>query len=166
GLVFLGGAILASITGYWFLHKKNQPLWPWMDAIAVSVPLGQAVGRIGCTMAGCCYGAQCDLPWAITFTDPTCLAPLNIPLHPTQIYHSLAGLSTFLILLIAKRYIKTQGMLTGLFLVLYAIFRFSIEFFRGDYRGDFGILSVTQVITAAVFCLGIAIMVYRKKSKR
>lgn len=166
GLVFLGGAILASITGYWFLNKKNQPLWPWIDAIAVSVPLGQAIGRIGCTMAGCCYGGHCDLPWAITFTDPTSLAPLNIPLHPTQLYHSLAGLGTFFILLIAKRFIKTPGILAGLFLVMYALFRFSIEFFRGDYRGDFGILSVTQVIAAAIFFLGISIMIYRRKKKK
>ena len=163
GLVFLGGAIMATIAGYWYLSKKNQPLWKWMDAIAVSVPLGQAIGRIGCTMAGCCYGSPCELPWAITFTDPNSLAPVNIPLHPTQLYHCLAGLITFGILLGVKRFFKTDGTLTGLMLMIYALFRFSIEFFRGDYRGDFGIISVTQVIAFGVFCLGVGIVMYRKK---
>jgi phosphatidylglycerol:prolipoprotein diacylglycerol transferase len=163
GLVFLGGAILAAASGYWFLSSRNQPLWSWMDAIAVSVPLGQAIGRIGCVMAGCCYGSPCELPWAITFTDPNSLAPVNIPLHPTQLYHCLAGLLTFAILLGAKRFLKTEGMLSGLMLMLYAVFRFSIEFFRGDYRGDFGIISVTQMITLGVFLLGAGMMVYRKK---
>ena len=163
GLVFLGGAILAGLAGYRYLKKRNQPLWPWLDAMAVSVPLGQAIGRIGCLSAGCCYGGHCSLPWSITFTDPTSLAPLNVPLYPTQIYHSLAGLSTFLILLTAKRFLKTDGMLAGFFLVLYAIFRFTIEFYRGDYRGDFGFLSVTQVIAMGVFCLGIGIMAARHK---
>ncbi len=164
GLVFLGGAILATLTGYWYLSKRKEPLWTWMDAIAVSVPLGQAIGRIGCVMAGCCYGSVCHQPWAITFTNADSLAPVNIPLHPTQIYHCLAGLITFGLLLNIKRFLKTDGMLTGVMLMLYAVSRCCIEFFRGDYRGEFGIISVTQVIAFGVFLLGLGIMLYRSNT--
>ena len=162
GLVFLGGAIVATFLGYLFLRKKSQPIWPWLDALAPGLALGQAIGRLGCVSAGCCYGKPCDLPWAITFSDVNSLAPLHTSLHPTQAYHSLAGLLSFIILLIFKKRITTPGKLMGTFLVLYSTFRFGIEFFRGDYRGDLGILSVTQILAAGIFVLGISILTFRK----
>jgi phosphatidylglycerol:prolipoprotein diacylglycerol transferase len=158
GLVFLGGGLAATAVVIWFLRKHEQPFWDWADAIAPGLALGQAIGRIGCLMAGCCYGKQCDLPWAITFSDPNSLAPVHIALHPTQLYHSLAGLLTFIILMLAKRYLPHKGQLMGLLFVLYSIFRFGIEFFRDDYRGDFYMLSVTQVIAIIVFCAGLIII--------
>jgi phosphatidylglycerol:prolipoprotein diacylglycerol transferase len=162
GLVFLGGAIVGAICGYVFLRKRNQPLWPWLDAVAPGLALGQAVGRLGCFAAGCCYGTKCTLPWAVTFTHPDSLAPLYVPLHPTQIYHSLAGLVTFIFLLVAKKRLKGSGQLMGLFLILYAFFRFSIEFFRGDYRGSIGILSVTQILALGLFILGLWVIYKRR----
>lgn len=162
GLVFLGGAIVATFLGYLFLRRKKQPVWPWLDALAPGLALGQAVGRLGCISAGCCYGKYCDLPWAVTFSDVNSLAPLHTPLHPTQAYHSLAGLLSFIILLLFKKRITTPGKLMGLFLVLYSTFRFGIEFFRGDYRGDLGFFSVTQILAAGIFILGICIFTLRK----
>jgi phosphatidylglycerol:prolipoprotein diacylglycerol transferase len=162
GLVFLGGAIVGAICGFVFLRKKKQPIWPWLDAIAPGLALGQAVGRLGCFSAGCCYGKKCSLPWAVTFTNPDSLAPLYVPLHPTQIYHSLAGLLTFILLLSFKKRLKGPGQLMGMFLILYSVLRFSIEFFRGDYRGTIGFLSVTQVLALGLFALGFLILLKRR----
>ncbi|MFP4658105.1 MAG: prolipoprotein diacylglyceryl transferase [Desulfonatronovibrionaceae bacterium] len=164
GLVFLGGAIVATLLGYLFLRKKNQPVWPWLDALAPGLALGQAIGRLGCVFAGCCYGQTCNLPWAVTFTAPESLAPVHVPLHPTQIYHSLAGLITFALLLVLKKRTTEPGKLMGAFLILYSVFRFNIEFFRGDYRGDLGILSVTQLLAAGIFILGVTIVASRKRT--
>ena len=156
GLVFLGGAVLGALLAYRFMRKNRMPVLLWLDVFAPGLGLGQAVGRLGCLSAGCCFGKFSTVPWAVTFTDPDCLArPLNMPLHPTQLYHSLAGLITFLVLLAAKRKITGDGRLMGLFLVLYASFRFGIEFFRGDYRGYAGFLSVTQILATGFFLLGV-----------
>lgn len=161
GLVFLGGALAAAITTWSYLKIKNQPFWSWTDIMAPGIAAGQAIGRIGCLMAGCCYGRACALPWAITFTNPDSLAPLNIPLHPTEIYHSLAGLLTLVILLATKKRLSGSGQLFGLFLILYSVLRFIIEEFRGDYRGVLGPLSVTQWISIGVCILGMIILIKR-----
>ncbi|NCC24604.1 MAG: prolipoprotein diacylglyceryl transferase [Deltaproteobacteria bacterium] len=164
GLVFSGGFILAVVLGYLYLRRKQQSFRPWLDACAPGLALGQAIGRLGCVSAGCCYGASCDLPWAVVFTDTNSLAPLFRPIHPTQIYHSLAGLTTFIILLLAKKFLKGQGALMGLFLIQFAIFRFIIEFFRDDYRGHVGFLSVTQVLAICAFGLGLWLFVSGRRN--
>jgi phosphatidylglycerol:prolipoprotein diacylglycerol transferase len=162
GLVFQGGFIAAVGTGWWFLRRHDQPVLPWIDALAPGLALGQAIGRIGCFMAGCCYGAHCELPWAVTFTDIHSLAPVHTPLHPTQLYHVLAGLITFMILITAGKRFRHPGNRAGLFLILYAAARIGIEFFRSDYRGHFGPFSVTQVIAFGVLLLGIGLFRLRK----
>jgi phosphatidylglycerol:prolipoprotein diacylglycerol transferase len=151
GLVFSGGV------------KKEDP-WLWMDVLAPGIGLGEAVGRIGCLAAGCCYGAVCDLPWAITFFDPESLAPLHVPLHPTQLYHTLAGLACFAATLALKSRTRNTGQLMGIFLALFGSFRFIIELFRADYRGDFGPISVTQVIALGAVCLGLFIIQHRRRN--
>ncbi|MFW6054535.1 MAG: prolipoprotein diacylglyceryl transferase [Thermodesulfobacteriota bacterium] len=158
GLVFIGGVIVAVIVAWIYLKQKEEPFLDWLDTFAPGAAAGQALGRIGCLMAGCCYGKPADLPWALTFMMPNSLAPLHLPLHPTQIYHSLAGLVTFVLLVLAKRKDLKSGQLFALFLVLYSFFRFVIEFFRGDYRGYLGFLSTTQWITIVVFIIGVSII--------
>ena len=166
GLVFSGGAILATIFALGFLKIKKQDPWLWMDTLAPGIGLGEAVGRIGCLAAGCCYGAVCDLPWAITFFHPESLAPLHQPLHPTQLYHSLAGLACFAATLAMKPRIRHNGQLMGVFLILFGIFRFVIELFRADYRGDFGPISVTQLIALGAVGLGLFIISHRRRHVR
>jgi len=161
GLVFSGGFLLGSLFGCWRLRNEGNIL-EWLDCFAPGVALGQAIGRIGCFMAGCCYGSKTFVPWAVTFTDPERLAPLYQPLHPSQLYHSLAGLLTFGILILTKRKLATPGKLTGLFLVLFSSFRISIEFFRADYRGDFGVLSATQFIAAALLLPGLFLLFHKQ----
>jgi phosphatidylglycerol:prolipoprotein diacylglycerol transferase len=164
GLVFIGGAIAAVATGVFYLRRKNQPFWRWADAFAPGIALGQGVGRIGCLMAGCCYGKETQVPWAITFTNPLSLAPLHIPLHPTQIYHSLAGFFTFFLLLASGRRLKGSGQLFGLFLTAYGVLRFFIEFYRGDFRGHLGLFSTTQWMALAALAAGVLIIVLRRRS--
>ncbi len=166
GLVFSGGAILATALGLWFLKSRKQDVWRWMDVLAPGIGLGEAIGRVGCLAAGCCYGGSCDLPWAISFYHPESLAPLFTPLHPTQLYHSLAGLMCFVVVVGLKPHVRHSGWLMGIFLILFGAFRFVIELFRADYRGDFGIVSVTQLIALVAIVLGGYIMYHRRNHAR
>ena len=100
GLVFSGGIIGAVLAGIWYAKHHKLPLWKLCDMWAPAAAIGQSIGRIGCFMAGCCYGKPTDLNWGVVFTHPKSLAPLNVPLHPTQIYSFLSGLIIFLILLL------------------------------------------------------------------
>ena len=95
GLVFYGGLVLGIVVSIVFLRLRRMPVWETGDIIAPGLALGQAVGRIGCLAAGCCYGEPTTLPWAVTFTHPACLAPLDQPLHPTQAYSSLSLFAIF-----------------------------------------------------------------------
>src|SRR3990172_5432751 len=86
GGVFYGGLILAVIVALWHIRKVGLPLWPTCDVFAPGIALGHVIGRFGCLFAGCCYGRETSVPWAITFTNPAAAAnvgtPLNTPLHP------------------------------------------------------------------------------------
>ncbi|NDV28010.1 prolipoprotein diacylglyceryl transferase [Desulfovibrio sp. JC010] len=165
GLVFSGAVIFGSLAGLLYLRSKKQPLLDWLDCFAPGIALGISVGRLGCFFAGCCYGKPTDLPWAVTFKNTASLAPLFQPLHPTQLYHSLSGLIIFLILLAVGNKLQTEGRITGLFLVLFSVSRFIIEFFRADYRGELGPLSMTQFITLVFFSIGIYLLsIYKKRS--
>ncbi|WP_449242978.1 prolipoprotein diacylglyceryl transferase [Desulfovibrio sp.] len=167
GMVFSGGAALGGWLGWRVARGHGMPVPPWLDAAAPGLALGEAIGRLGCFSAGCCYGQLCAMPWAVTFTDPRSLAvPLNMPLHPTQIYHSLSGLLTFgLLLALRGRLERRPGSLMGLFLVLFSLARFAVEFFRADFRGGLGPFSVTQAVYAVFLCLGLYLMT-RKHSVR
>ncbi len=161
GLVFYGGFIAALIIGLIYLKKNKMPLWKTADIAAPSLALGQFFGRLGCFSAGCCYGKACDLPWAVTFAHPDTLAPTGIPLHPTQLYHSLSNLTIFIILFFFRSRKKFDGQLFWLYMFLYGITRSFIEIFRGDFRGEvfFGIFSVSQVIGSITAIIAVVMMV-------
>lgn len=131
GLVFYGGLIGAVVTTYLYLHFKRLPTWKVADALAPSIALGHAFGRIGCLMFGCCYGRVCELPWAIHFPAGHESHPLGV--HPTQIYESLLNFGLYLALAWLYRRKKFDGQVFGTYLVSYAIVRSFVELFRGDY---------------------------------
>ena len=137
GLVFYGGFIAALVATVIYVKQKGFEIWSTADLLAPGIALGHAVGRLGCLFAGCCYGSTCDLPWAVTFTDPESLAPLNIPLHPTQLYAVISNLIIFCLLLALDRKSAFAGRLFWLYILLYGIFRSLVEVFRGDDRGAF-----------------------------
>ncbi len=162
GGVFYGGLIGAVAALVVLLKRRRIGFWTFADMAAPAASLGHAIGRIGCFLAGCCWGRECSLPWAVTFTDPVAErnvgVPLNVPLHPTQLYES-AGLFalTGLLLAVGKR--LRPGQTFALYLGAYALLRFTIEFFRGDPRGTVlgGALSTSQLIALVgmVAALGI-----------
>ena len=166
GLVFFGGFIAAIGAALVFLKVKKIPILKTADIIAPGIALGHAIGRMGCFSAGCCYGKQCDLPFAIKFTNPDSLAPLNVYLHPTQIYMVFSNFFLFLVLFWMQKRKKFNGMIFLYYVMLYSVFRFVIEFFRGDFRGDFffSLLSMSQGIGLIVFCLALALVIKLTRS--
>jgi len=165
GLVFYGGLIAAIATCLFFLRRRRIPFLPVADAAAFGIPLGLAFGRIGCTLAGCCYGKPTALSWGIVFSDPACLAPLHVPLHPTQLYESLAGLAIFGILVATRDRFVTPGMRSWTMLILYGVARSGLEIFRDDPRGFVGPFSESQVVSAVlVLYAAVSIAVARSRS--
>lgn len=156
GLVFYGGVIAGLAAGVILARRWKLALLPLLDCFGPALALGQALGRIGCFLAGCCYG----LPWehglcAVTFTDPASLAsPHGVPLHPTQLYSSgaLFLIMVFLLWLWPRR--RFAGQIFFSYGLLHGIARTIIEQFRADYRGEpiLGPLTPT-----AVFGLGFAL---------
>jgi phosphatidylglycerol:prolipoprotein diacylglycerol transferase len=172
GGVFYGGLIAAVLVAIQQLRKHRLPLWSSGDLFAPGIALGYMVGRLGCLMAGCCYGKPADVAWAITFTDPTANlnvgTPLNVPLHPTQLYESAAGLVILAALLLVERRGRSfAGRTFWLFVLLYAVSRFVIEFYRGDDRGFlFDLLSTSQVISVVLAPLSLVMLWYLSRPAR
>ncbi len=148
GLVFYGGLIPAVLVAFGYMKRRRLPMWGLADLIAPLIALGLSFGRIGCFLAGCCYGRETSLPWAIVFRNPDSLAPLNVPLHPTQLYDAANGLAIFFFLSWMSRRKTFEGQIFWLFVFLYSVTRFNVEIFRGDPRGFLfeGLLSASQAI--------------------
>ncbi|MBW1645977.1 MAG: prolipoprotein diacylglyceryl transferase [Deltaproteobacteria bacterium] len=157
GLVFYGGFLAAVGAVAWRVHRQRLPFWRLADLAAPALVLAQAVGRLGCLAAGCCYGKVCHLPLAVRFSDPASLAPLQTPLYPTQVFHLLANGLIFMVLLWRRRRRRYLGQVAVYYLLLYPLGRFTIEFFRGDPRGGWAGLSTSQWISMAVFALGVGL---------
>ena len=165
GGVFYGGLIAAVSVAFWYMWRHKMPLWTTCDVFAPGVALGHAVGRLGCLMAGCCYGRETHVPWAITFTNPAAHdnvgTPLNVPLHPTQLYESAAeALILVLLLVTEKRGRPFAGRTFWSYMVLYGISRFAIEFFRNDERGMLFGVSTSQFISLVLVPLAIGMLIY------
>lgn len=150
GLVFYGGLIAALAACVVFLRRRGLPFLPAADAAALGIPLGLAFGRIGCALAGCCYGKPTDVPWAIVFSDPASLAPPHVPLHPTQLYESLAAFGIFGVLAATRDRFVTPGTRFWTMLILYGAARSVLEIFRDDPRGFLGPFSESQVVSAVL----------------
>jgi phosphatidylglycerol:prolipoprotein diacylglycerol transferase len=168
--VYYGGLLLALAAAAWYLHRARMPGWVVADLAAPGIALGQAIGRIGCLSAGCCYGKPTDLPWGIRFTDKYAFentgVPLNIPLHPTQLYESLGALLIFAYLTWRLYHKRFSGQVILEFLALYSILRFVIEFYRYDDRGFvlYELLSTSQFI--GILTLLGSVLVYYLLHKR
>src|SRR5262249_29544976 len=123
------------------------------------------IGRFGCLFAGCCFGKPASVPWAITFTDPFAAAnvgtPLNVPLHPTQLYEAGAEFLILMFLLgTEKMGRKFAGRTFWLYIFLYAVSRYVIEFYRGDERGTVGPFSTSQFTSLILAPLAVLMLLY------
>lgn len=125
----LAGGFLAAL---WYCRKKQLSFWRFADALAPGVALGQAAGVIACLLNGDSYGRPADVAWAITYTDPRAMAPLNVPLHPVEIYEMAAYLLVFLLVWQTGGKFKTPGFAFLTYLAGYGAARFAVEFFRGN----------------------------------
>jgi phosphatidylglycerol---prolipoprotein diacylglyceryl transferase len=167
GLVFSGGLIAAAPAMAWYLRRRHLSFWSVGDLWAPGLALGQALGRIGCFMAGCCFGRPTDLPWGIAFTHPNTLAPPNIPLHPTQMYSFLAGVGIFVVLMVLYDRRKFSGQIFVWYLILHSTARLFVERFRADDRGFIPgtEMSVTQLIATLVLVSAIVALFFLKPNQ-
>jgi phosphatidylglycerol:prolipoprotein diacylglycerol transferase len=171
--VFYGGFVLALVLTLWYVRRARLPLWPTLDVLAPAVAIGQAIGRVGCFFAGCCYGRPWTGPWAVTFRDVYATrqvgTPVDIPLHPTQLYESAGTLLLFLALIWLAPRKKFHGMVILTYAAGYASLRFVIEFYRGDaIRGSLfhGALSTSQFVALLVLIGCVALLPYLLKRQR
>jgi phosphatidylglycerol:prolipoprotein diacylglycerol transferase len=177
GLTYYGGFIGASAAAWFLLKRDAFPFWKAADMAGFTVPLGLAFGRMGCLLAGCCFGARCDLPWAMSFPpyspaseaqarvhDLVTSRQWSLPVHPTQAYEAAASLAISAVCLLwvhpRKRY---DGQVFVAFLLLYAIARFLLEILRRDDRGALGALSTSQLIGVAMVLVAVLVHVARTR---
>jgi phosphatidylglycerol---prolipoprotein diacylglyceryl transferase len=167
GFVFYGSLLLCIPAMIWFFRKNKIPTLPMLDVMAIVTCIVHGFGRIGCFMAGCCYGHPTDSIFAVTFSDPLCHAkPLNTPLHPTQLYE--AGFIFLLVtgLMILKARKTFDGQVFIVYLIIYACGRSIIEMFRGDLARGFvieDILSNSQFISLIVIITAVYFYVKLKR---
>jgi phosphatidylglycerol:prolipoprotein diacylglycerol transferase len=164
GGVFYGGLIAAVAVALWYLRRHRMPMWTVTDVFAPGIALGHVVGRMGCLFAGCCFGRETDVPWAITFHSPYAAenvgTPLNVPLHPTQLYEAGAELLILVLLLATeKRGRPFPGRTFWGYMFLYGVSRFIIEFYRGDTRGTVGMFSTSQFLSLIIVPLSIIMLI-------
>lgn len=161
GLVFYGGLLGAVAGAVIYAKQYRVALWPCFAVLIPLVPLVHAVGRIACFMAGCCYGTETDSVFGITATD-------GLTRLPVQLFESAVNLALFAVLSAVSFSRRGDGRtVTGLYFIMYAAARFTLEFFRGDAaRGFIGVLSVGQAVSILIFAAGICLLYCRKKSNK
>ena len=164
GFVVYGGIILGIVVGYIYIKRKKAVFSDYFDIIMPGVAIAQGFGRIGCFMAGCCYGVECDGPMCVVFPENS-LAPSGVSLFPTQLVSALGNFLIAAILILASRKLKYSGFTGSLYLVLYAVGRFAIEFFRADERGNIGPLSTSQFISIIMIAVAVVLFIYYGRKK-
>lgn len=132
GISIIGALLGGFVAALWYCRKKRLSFWRFADTLAPGVALGQAAGVIACLLNGDSYGKPATVAWAITYTNPRSLAPLNVPLHPVEFYEMAAYLLVFLLVWQTRGKYKTPGFAFFTYLAGYGAARFSVEFFRGN----------------------------------
>lgn len=154
GFVVYGGIIVGALVGILYCRIKKLPCWEYFDLLAPSIAVAQGFGRIGCFLAGCCYGRPTDTFWGVTFPEGS-FAPAGVPLIPTQLISSVGDFIITGILLVYSKHNKKAGNVGILYMLLYGIGRFLVECLRSDDRGTVGLLSTSQFISIGIILLAI-----------
>lgn len=170
GLVFYGGVFGALLVGGLYMRKHKMNFWKQVDIFAPAIPLGHFFGRIGCTLAGCCYGKPVLEPhwWTIIFPEHRhAVAPVGVPLYPTQLIEASLNLLIFLGLVIFRKHKRFEGQVFLTYLIIYGIVRSLIEELRGDAaRGFvFGLVSTSQFVSILLILLAVIFYIVRWKKK-
>ncbi len=154
GFVIYGGIIGGILGIIVYCKRKKWNILRVLDLVIPSVPLAQGFGRIGCFLAGCCYGKETSLPIGVVFKD-SWFAPSGTALHPTQLYSSAFDFALAMFLLWYDKKEREDGKLFSMYVIIYSVGRFIVEFLRNDPRGNIGILSTSQFIAIFTFIIGI-----------
>lgn len=153
GFVVFGGIIGGALTIYGYCKWKKMDFLAYLDLMIPSVALAQGFGRIGCFLAGCCYGKETDSPLGVVFTNSH-FAPNNVKVLPSQLFMAAGDFVLAAVLLWYAKKDRTKGKTSMLYLMLYSAGRFVVEFTRNDDRGFVGVLSTSQFIGIFTFMIG------------
>ncbi len=164
GFVVYGASIAGILTIVVYCRKHKKDMWRYLDLAMPGLALGQAIGRIGCFLAGCCYGIRYDGVCAVHFPSGSS-APAGVGLFPVQLVSVIANLLLMAILLVFLKKNRIRGRVTALWLMLYALGRGLIEIVRDDPRGNVWIFSTSQFISLILFIIGAALFFYLTKHK-
>jgi phosphatidylglycerol:prolipoprotein diacylglycerol transferase len=160
GLAFHGGLIGGFLAGIWYTKSHRLETWKIADIVAPYVALGYAIVRVGCLLNGCCYGLPTAVPWALR-----CAAHDATLRHPTQLYSMLGSLVLFFILRSLRRHRQFPGFLFFLYLVLYSVLRFGVEYFREGAK-IYPWLSLAQVVCAVLALTGLLVIGWQRRLYR
>jgi phosphatidylglycerol:prolipoprotein diacylglycerol transferase len=176
GGVFQGGLAFGIVFALWYFHKRRLPTWKLVDVMAPALALGHGFGRIGCFMAGCCYGRACELPIGVKFNSEYAHELTGVPLgetiYPVQLFEAALNFLNFLVLFLILKRKKFNGQVFSFYVINYSIIRFFTEYFRGDHperayvlRGSSPLLSLSY---PQFFCLiglaaGLVLMLIMKR---
>ncbi len=166
GGVYYGGFLAGLATAAYLIWHHHLPGWRVADAFAPGIALGQAIGRLGCFAAGCCWGKPTNSWIGVTFPPighEHTGVPVGIPLHPTQLYESGVTFLIFAFLVWLRPRRAYPGQVVLIYILLYAAARFTIEFYRGDWRGWVGPLSTSQFIAVALALGALAFLMIRRR---
>ena len=175
GKSWQGGLFGGAATAMLVLRVSRRPVLRYTDVLAAALPLGYAIGRIGCFFHGDDYGSPAGVPWAVQYGPGTeahwaqvqthlidSSAPLTIPVHPTQLYHSILGVALFVVLSSVPK--LPAGRRVALLALGYGIGRFALEWVRGDFRPFLGGLSLQQCICIVLMTIGVALLLRQARS--
>jgi len=158
------GAVLGAALGLWiFSRVRKIPFAYLADVLAPGIILAQAIGRVGCTLNGCCYGVETSAFCAVIYTNPESNGPIGIPVHPTQIYEIVFNLIVFGVLFKLRGRLKPDGSLFLVYITLYSIWRFGVGFIREGMPFLFPVLHQAQVIALVLLAIAIPILAMRTR---
>ena len=177
GGVFQGGLTFGVIFALWYFRRKKIPTWKTADLVGPALAMGHGFGRIGCFSAGCCYGIECVEPWSVVFKnkyahDLTGI-PLNVHLHPVQLYEAALNFLNFAVLFIILKKKRFDGQVFSFYIINYSIIRFITEYFRGDHPDKVyfirGATTLSSLSYPQLYCLlgvlagiGLAVVLRRR----
>lgn len=170
GLVFYGALLTGLPVGFLILRRYGIPAFAFWDILATAAPLSHAVSRVGCFLAGCCFGTPTTAPWSVVYPEGTPLVPAGIPVHPVQLYEAAALVVIGIVTNLFYGHRRFEGQVFLLYLLLYAAVRAVTEAFRGDLRRGFflpdllgPVLSWSQGASVVTALVAVAILFYGAK---
>jgi len=179
GLTYYGGLVAAAAAGIWFLKREHFPVWKATDMAGMVIPLGLFFGRLGCFFGGCCFGLPTDSALGVSFPGGSSasykqfenhqLASTQLPslaVHPTQLYEAFGCLIISILMALwlhpRKRF---DGQVFCSFLLLYAVLRFLLEYFRADDRGGLLWMSTSQLIGIVTIAVVVWLWIFLLRRK-